>query len=489
MAKDAIRNTPLTTMAANDYFRGRIDGDSFREDVSLLSAARALFDKRLKEGEQIHIGVYQLFYGEDFDVRPFENMAQELKDGQLSIYSLSVRKTDSGKWMESTKEVLERNGLYPMEDLMGWLDSKNTKALIYTDQPHVASNPKSPTNNCKTIIVIENLMMARWRRLGSFLGRFYAKYFQEKPCTPEEHDLILRGIGEEDPSAFLSAISKYASTLDLRSGKIRALLANFETRFEKERIDDLEKQIQDYTSSMDEMFQRIGDLIEKRDEAEVLLFGYRNGEHKSEPVTMNYFLANKNLVLKSVNRDYIDFYSFGWLSNWDPEKADATFGHGRCGSWLEYNKSYGVSDDDAKLLWNALFLTETIKVRLWSHYRLSLRGSDPMHVMPDNCSPEITNALPNPHHHYNACGGNNRRYVAQCIMEHDVIGAIEQCVSATVGINLTEHASYQFFARDIFDPDFGKVIYIKEKDEFVTTKEAIKWLKENNGKKAKKEEK
>lgn len=489
MAKEAIRNTALTTEAANAYFRGRIEGDSFREDVSLLSAARALFDKRLKPGESIRISVYQLFYGEDFSVSPIEEMARTLVDGQLAIYSLSVRKTDSGRWMESTKEVLERSGLYPMEDLMAWLDSKNTKALIYTDQPHVDSNPKSPTNNCKTIVIMENLMMARWRRLGSFLCRFYAKYFQENPCTPEEHNLILRGIGEEDSSAFLSAITQYANTLDLRSGKIRSLLADFETRFEKERMEDLEREIKDYKEQMDELFQRIGDLIERRDEAEVLLFGYRNGDHKSEPVTMNYFLANKNLVLKSVTRDYIDFYASGWLSNWDPEKADATFGHGRCGSWLEYNKSYGVSDEDAKLLWNALFMTETIKVRLWSHYRLSLRGTDPMRIMTDDGTPDITNALPNPHHRYHACGGNNKRYVAQCIMDHDIVGAIEQCISATVGINLTEHASYQYFARDIFDPDFGEIIYIKEKDKFVTTKEAIKWLKGQNGKKTEKKEK
>ena len=134
-------------------------------------------------------------------------------------------------------------------------------------------------------------------------------------------------------------------------------------------------------------------------------------------------------------------------------------------------------------------MTETIKVRLWSHYGLSLRGTDPMRIMTDDGSPDITNALPNPHHRYHACGGNNKRYVAKCIMDHDIVGAIEQCISATVGINLTEHASYQFFARDIFDPDFGEVIYIKEKDKFVTTKEAIKWLKGQNGKKTEKKEK
>ena len=53
MAKEAIRSTALVTDDANTYFQNRIEGDSFRDDVSLLSAARALFDKRLKDGETI----------------------------------------------------------------------------------------------------------------------------------------------------------------------------------------------------------------------------------------------------------------------------------------------------------------------------------------------------------------------------------------------------------------------------------------------------
>ena len=489
MAKEAIRSTALVTDDANTYFQNRIEGDSFRDDVSLLSAARALFDKRLKDGETIRIFVSQMFYGEDFSTDPIAESARNLQDGQLLIFNISTRKTDSGKWMESIAEILGSNSLYPMDDLMGWLNSKNTKALIYTDQPHVDSDPKSPTNNCKTIIVIENMMMARWRRLGSFLGRFYAKYFQEIPRTEDETNYILRAIAEEDSSVFVNAIAKVAESLDLRSGKIRALLGDFENRFAKERIESLEEQIQNLTSSISEYSNEIGRLIARREDAEATLFGYRNGDAMSEPVTMNYFLANKNLYLKAVRRDSLDFYATGWLSNWDPEQADAIFGHGRCSAWLEYNQDYGISNEDAKLLWNALFMQETIKVRLWSHYKLVLRGSDPMQIYEDNGCPEITNALPNPHHRYHGCGGNNRRYVAERIAEHDIIGAIEQCISATVGINITEHASYRYFARDIFNPDFGKVIYINELGDFYTTKDAIKWLKERNGKKKKQEEK
>ncbi len=106
MAKEAIRSTALVTDDANTYFQNRIEGDSFRDDVSLLSAARALFDKRLKDGETIRISVSQMFYGEDFSTDPIAESARNLQDGQLLIFNISTRKTDSGKWMSLLQKFL-----------------------------------------------------------------------------------------------------------------------------------------------------------------------------------------------------------------------------------------------------------------------------------------------------------------------------------------------------------------------------------------------
>ena len=75
-------------------------------------------------------------------------------------------------------------------------------------------------------------------------------------------------------------------------------------------------------------------------------------------------------------------------------------------------------------------------------------------------------------------------FLYECMRRRDIIGAIAQCINATRGVNLTEQASYHYLAQDLFNPDYGKVIYINELNEFMTTKDAIKYLKEHGKKEA-----
>lgn len=482
MFKEEITTTALTGGMADECFSGRITANKFRNDVSMEAACRVLFDKRLAEGESIQVRFDSSFYSADYNVSDIKAAAESLIPGQIRVFSISCRKEDSGKWKSDVKSALKESGLYEMDDLEKWMEAGKTQAVIFTNRPHVADIPKSPLDNDRTIVVIENMITTRWHLVGALLSRLLAKWFQAMPRTEEETKRICNGLLAETPDAFLKAVSDYASSFDFRGMSIRRMLGDFETKYESERLQELERKTQRIDEQIDSHSREIGSLLTQKEDILAMLFGYRTRSQPVEPVTMNYFLANKNLYLQRVTRDYIDFYATSWLSNWDPDKAKATFAKNHCSSWLEHCAEFKVSDEDAKLLYNAIFIEESVKVRLWSHFKLALRGDSPLNVMSDNCIPEITNALPNPHHHYNQCPGGNRGYVNQCIADRDIVGAVEQCISATAGINLTEHASYQYFAKDLFDPSFGKVIYINELGTFKSTKDAIAWLKEKNGK-------
>ena len=478
MFKTAITASPLSGGMADSCF-SRINASAFRGDVSVSSVARVLFDKRLGADEQVNINLTPLYYGSGFKTAPIEDGVSKLKSGDVMVFSISARSEDSGKWVQPVKEAISNRGLYELEGLEKWFESFKTTALIFTDQPYDPKIPRSPTGNTKSVVVIETLTMQKWHLIGSLLTRFLGKWFEEKPRTADETAMLnaLIGSSADDVSAFFE---KYAKAYDFRGMAIRNKLADFEVKFAKERLAALEVKASSFDQKITDLSRKIGDLLKQKEDTLALLFGYRMQAGKEvEPLTMNYFLANKNLYLQETNQDYLDFYDTAWLSNWDPDKADATFAKNHCSTWLEDNQQYGFSDDEAKLLYKAIFLDETVKVRLWSHIRLYLRGEDPMDVIGrGQCISDIQNALPNPHHQYNSCGGANRAYVGQCIINRDVVGAVEQCISATAGINLTEHASYQFFCKDLFNPKFGKVIYINETGKFVTTEEAVKWLKE-----------
>lgn len=487
--KTAIQSSALTSDAALKCFAGRISADRFRGDVAMESAAMALFDKRLAPDEKIKIS-FQSFYSGDMieNVSSYMNDFRHSPSGTLMICSISTQKDDAGKQIAKIMDKVDISGLYPMQDIMKVLKSQDINALFLTDTQPDAKNPLSPFDNTKSFVVMENMTMTRWHMLCSLLKRLLGKWFAEKPMTPDEMAGFAKSLQAETPDAFLDAVQKYADSLDLRGMFIRDALKDFESRFEKERIKALEKECKTLDIKIADYDRMMLDAITKKDELLATLFGYQTRETPAEPVTMNYFLANKNLFLVNCTASQLDFYDCGWLDQFDAEKAKATFAKDHMSSWLEYNNSFDVPDEDAKLLFKSIFVKENIKIRLWSHFQLFLRsnGSDStLNVINGHVPhPDIHNALPNPHHCYNTCPGNNRRLVDECMRRRDIVGAIAQCINATKGVNIMEHASYHFLARDIFDPKFGKVIYINELDEFMTTKDAIKYLKDHETKKA-----
>lgn len=484
MFKEEIRSTALTTSGANDVFLDRITASTFRGDVSMAAMARVLFDQRLGEGEKIKIFADDQFYTASSVVDRISKTI--LNPGELLVLNVSARPDDSGKWKAAVKDRIP-DGYFIMDDLEKWFEMSKIQTVILTDRPHDPAVKKSPVDNTRTIVVMENLNTIRWHLIASLLPRLLGKWFMEIPRTEYEVKNILCAIVGDSPDLFLEAISEAAKKYDFRSASIKRMLGDFETKYEKQRMESLETRSREIEQEIERYSEEIGSLLTQKEEILATLYGFQILGKKSEPLTMNYFLANKNLFLQSVSDSRIDFYATSWFSNWDPEKADAIFGRDHCGAWLEYNERYKISDEDAKRLYKAIFLTEEVKVRLWSHYRLSLRDSSPIRVFDDGACSEIQNALPNPHHHYNTCLGDNRRYINACMLRGDVVGAIEQCISATGGINLTEHVSYHYFTKDLFNPKFGKVIYINETGKFETAKDAIKWLKEKDEQQKKKE--
>lgn len=487
--KNAITSTALTTPMANKCFGDRISADRFRDDVAMESMAKALFDKRLGDGEKIQIR-FQSFYG-DTAVNCVKDYLSEFKkagSGSLFICAIPTRKEENGKIIDRLIKEMNISGLYKMADIMAVLKHQGMDSIFLTNTKPDAKTKFSPFDNDKSFVVMENITMARWHMLCSLLKRLLGKWFAEMPMTEDEMNGLAKGLQADTPDVFLSAIQKYADQLDLRGMFIREELKDFESKFEKERIVALEQEAKTLDNQMDDCEKTLLELATKKDEILATLFGYQTRDAAPEPFTMNYFLANKNMVLVKCNSSSLEFYSYGWLDNFDPEKAKATFGRDHMSSWLENNEEYGISKEDAKRLYKAIFLEDKVKIRLWSHFKLSLRGRDGESFIQviggTDCPPEIQNALPNPHHCYNSCIGDHRSFINQAMRRRDIVGALAQCLEATKGVNIMEAASYRYLASDLFNPFYGKVVYINATGEFMTTKDAVAYLKQHEEKKA-----
>ena len=476
--KNVVQSTALTTPMARKYFENRIKVQPYRGDTAMETVCYALFDKRLQEGESICVEQASQYYtGGTLNLGEFFTRFKNAPDGSLYICSINVGKNESGKWKAEAEQMLAEAGYFQMKDIEAAMNNAKIVSAFWTNTQPDAKTRLSPFDNTKTIVLMENINMMRWHMLTLLIVRLLGKWFSV-PLTPEEKAGFQASLREQTHDKLLEAAQAYADTLDFRGRFIRDTLGGIETRFAKERAKQLEAECSRIERDIEKKSREIGNLITQKEEAEASLWGFRMKGKDVEPVTMNMFLANRNLVLKDAASTYIDFYVSGWLEAFDPEKARSCFRTGRMDAWLEYNNRYDVSNEDAELLYKAIFLEDTCKVLLWSHYTLYLRNDSPIEVHGGSDKPsEIQHALPNPHHHYNSCFGNNRQLVNDAMRSYNVVSAIAQCQSATMGINLTEHASYKYFSRDLFDPSFGEVIWVCEENKWMTAKDAIAYLK------------
>lgn len=483
MFKDIISTTALTSETANRCFKDRVTGDHFRGDHSVLATARALFDSRLKEGEQIKISSREVWGVDQSFCNNIKDVAKNLQRGELVIWNVGVRGDDVGKWVDRAKTALNETGLYELEALEKWFaQSASTHALVYSDQPYDPKIPKSPVSNAKTILILENVSIRYWHLIAALLPRLLGDWFQEKPRTAKETELCLAFNGDSADKV-QELFDEIAKQYDFRSAEIKALLNDFESQYTRQEARRFQEKADNAENRIRELMRQIGQEQKTKEQALATLWGYQEKiKQGSGSNTMEYFLANQNLYLQSANGDVLDFYATAWLTNWDPEQADVTFAKKHCSSWYEGSQKNGVKDEDALLLFKAIFLGETVKVQLWSHYKLYLRGDDPMQFGGNAKLPAFKQMLPNPHHFYYQCGGSNRTYVAQRIMDGDIVGAIAQCVSATGGLNLIEQVSYSHFVHDLFSSK-EKVVYVNETKTYMTAKEAIKYLKKTQEKK------
>lgn len=209
MFKTAITASPLTGDLAEDCFGERIECANFRSDVSLAATARVLFDKRLADKEKIRITLTPLYYNDGFPAAQIKDAAMNLKCGDLKIFSVSTKTADLGKWIPAAKDALKDSGLYELEAIEKWFAATPTTALVYTDKPYDPKIPRSPVDNSKTIVIVENMILSRWHLIGALLPRFLGKWFNEKPRTADE-TTMLQGFMAESPDILNAAFEKYA---------------------------------------------------------------------------------------------------------------------------------------------------------------------------------------------------------------------------------------------------------------------------------------
>ena len=126
----------------------------------------------------------------------------------------------------------------------------------------------------------------------------------------------------------------------------------------------------------------------------------------------------------------------------------------------------------AKLI-REIFINGKLKMRMCAAYKISLNAAVFGQTNYDYGF-RGEGCLPNPHIDKYACLGNYQRTINECLLEHDYISAIEQCVASCKSLNFGDYTVMDTFMDKMYRGT-QKCIVLPS-GETVTIKKAVEWL-------------
>ena len=484
MFNDVIRETPFTTEAASTYFTN-IGGDWWNGDVTFISTMRALLGGRMGEDDKVTLRFRRASYNKDYLESYSKKDQVDLAVGDAVAYKdhlfiVNLCHSDTATndaWIESMKENLPK--VYPDFTYL----EKVTVFFRKICSTACFVNAKTKT----TVFFISQLTARRMHYIQSATLAYFPWYHGAgQGITAEERELM-ESCRLKTSEAYLTALGKIAAGFDFEAARVRKLLAGFETKFDRLRLDQTNRNIDTIRRAIEDLNRQIGERLRQMHDSEIMALGLdakiKSGECSND--LMDYFLANKKLVLRSVDDSTMEFVVKAQLDFFDEEQARKYINRDDSYFYDYLRRGDGFTRENVKMLMTEIFLTQRLKVNMCAAYRFDLHGSVEGLKNYEYYGAECAEYTPNPHIDAYRCLGNYVSLINQCLENHDYIGAVEQSIASCKSLNLGDGAVMgKFVDRFCGNATVNMRCVVLPNGNVVTPKDAIKWL---NDEKAAKE--
>ena len=472
MFKQSVSSTMLTSDAANIFFP-HITGEMYGSDHTFLATVRALVAPRMPEGESIHVSFGRSDYNaavvsETSARRMVEMICGNMYRGAGQIYIHNLANRDEANNIANI-ELLKRQFC---EVYAGWqyhekisnFYQKSFKVICFI-------HPESKSAS----LFVEQLNLQKLHYLQMSILAFLPWYFDPEKGMSEAEMALVHSLRERTPAKYEACIAELAKQYDFEAGRIRKLLKDFETKFERMECDRVRRDITRVDNDMTNLDRQYADFIKRRNDLCIRLLGLeRRIEEGVESELMEYFLCNRKLHLENIDGTYMYFAVRDYLSYFD-EDAAATYIKNRNGYFYSCCNSSLTKDGMEKLL-TAIFVDQTIKIRFCAAYYFDMNGS----VTPNSnhhFGPEFKGYRPNPHIDQYSCMGNYKPAINTALRNRDYITALEQCVASAKSLNFHDSTVMRNFIEQ-FTANGGssyKAIELPD-GTVVSPREAVKWI-------------
>lgn len=489
MFKNSITSTALTTAAANDFFE-HIDGDSFQNDVSFVASLRALVAPRMKEDDELYFS-----YGySDLSERQLAGLDTSRA---IRLCTDIIRNSDYNRnrivlhdfrhyndaanraWMELMKSSFEQS--FP-----GW--SRLEKVTMYYQKKFNVLcfiNPELRTVQ----IFTEGLTLKNYHHLQAGIFAFLPWYFNPADGVSELERALVDSLTKTSSDQYEDCIAKIAEQYDFRTGRIKKMLAGFETRYERNLLREKKQTLESINRELDALRERVRDYLRRKTQIDLTIFGLEmkinGGSEESE--MMDYFLSNRRLSLQEVTDEQMTFVATGYFTYFDEDAAERCIKNHTsvlyCPDGTDCDRY--IPADDMELLMRAIFLDQKLKMRVCAAYTLYLEGGC-RGINGYRYGPEFKTYTPNPHTDRYHCLGSYEDAINNFLRDRKYLEAVEQCVASCSSLNFCDPAVISVFVKRLYGIDGNVNIRCVELPDGSVVKplEAIEYLKkeaEQNG--------
>lgn len=280
-------------------------------------------------------------------------------------------------------------------------------------------------------------------KLGAALLTTYQKFGNK---TNEIAEKYLTGDGTEVYRTIHEYYAEYEAHAQERV--LLEALNTMTTAIYENRERDLIRLIEDTQRSIDDMYRRISEYTERLNthKANYLLFKLTDEDARVQE--LKTFLRNSyaNITGLRAERGAIHIAYKTPLVFFEPDAMQRYFDSTRP------NVVNGAPNWVQQLL-KDLFINRTKQLLIETGAIISIENPqinyrNPASIRTDVYAPREFSGIPNPHHHYYNCWGDNKPNILRALEEHDYVLAITQVFAAMGGLNLTDTPVMEKFIRN-----------------------------------------
>ena len=482
--KTSITSTPFTSEAANSFFQN-ITGSYFGNDCSFLSTLRALVAPRIKEDES----VYLTFGSTNYDGDTIRNVPAERAvsaicssyqmnaSGALIVHSFNADQNSNLACMQIVEDKF--TSIYPEYHRLDkvkafYRKSFNVDCYINPDKKSV-------------IVFVDNLDVKKMHYLQVSILAFMPWYLNQDDGLTEDELALMQSLRETNSANYEKYIAKLAEGYDFRTARIRQLLGDFETRYERIECDTVRNEIQSIDMEIQRLNDSIGAYLSRRNDKCIRLLGLeqRIAEGGGDSEIMDYFLCNNRLVLSHVSNTDMYFSVKDYLEYFDRDMAERAINNR---SSYVYRPDGGnghnaAASEKMQKLMQEIFVSENprLRIRFCAAYRFDLNGSVSAQTG-DFSDYTFDGYMPNTHIDRYHCMGNYSRTINELLRKRNYIGALEQCIASCKSLNFGDSAVMGEFMRTMWSNNTVSRCIELPDGRVVKPNEAIRWLDEQEAK-------